>query len=260
MVYSGIANTLLINGTTAHSTFQIHTPLLPDSTCNIKRQSARAQFLRDTTIFIWDEASMIPANALEDVDVLLRDITQINKTFGGKFIFLGVDFRQVLLVVLRAGRAETVQQCIIYSLLWLHFQQFQLVTNTRAIEDHIYREFSEWLLRSGTGDEARDEEDQVTLPQEIMAESLQDMIKCYQIVTNHPIILFNASPALTVYQHKHLGIILDSKLSFSAHIQAAINKSRRAIGVFGYSNWLLLKSDLPLIPYIVSTIQKGLHT
>ena len=81
-----------------------------------------------------------------------------------------------------------------------------------------------------------------------------------RVKTNHPVILVNASPVLTVYQHKHLGIILDSKLSFSAHIQAAINKSRRAIGVFGYSNWLLLKSDLPLIPYMVSTIQKGLHT
>ena len=44
--------------------------------------------------------------------------------------------------------------------------------------------------------------------------------------TNHPIILFDAPPVSTVDQHKHLGILLDSKLSFSAHIQAAINKSR----------------------------------
>ena len=104
MAYSGIASTLLINGATAHSTFQIPIPLLPDSTCNIKRQSVRAQILRDTTIFIWDEASMIPANALKAVDVLLRDITEVEKPFGGKFMFLGGDFRQVLPVVPRAGR------------------------------------------------------------------------------------------------------------------------------------------------------------
>ena len=176
MAYSGIASTLLINGATAHSTFQIPIPLLPDSTCNIKRQSTRAQILRDTTIFIWDEASMIPANALKAVDVLLRDITQVDKPFGGKFMFLGGDFRQVLPVVLRAGREQTVQQCIIHSHLWYHFRQFQLVTNMRAVQDYTYRQFSEWLLRIGMGDEAHDESDQVPLPQEIMAESLQDMI------------------------------------------------------------------------------------
>ena len=48
MAYSGIASTLLINGAPAHSTFQIPIPLLPDSTCNIKRQSARAQIQRST--------------------------------------------------------------------------------------------------------------------------------------------------------------------------------------------------------------------
>ena len=50
-----------------------------------------------------------------------------------------------------------------------------------------------------------------------------------KLKTNHPMILFNASPVSTVDQHKYLGIILDSKLSFSAHIQEAINKSRKAI-------------------------------
>ena len=46
----------------------------------------------------------------------------------------------------------------------------------RAVQDHTYRQFSEWLLRIGTGDEAHDESDQITLPQEIMADSLQGMI------------------------------------------------------------------------------------
>ena len=91
-------------------------------------------------------------------------------------MFLGGDLRQVLPVIPRASREQSVQQCIVHSHLWHHFQQFQLVTNMRAVQDHTYRQFSEWLLRIGTGDEAHDENDQITLPQEIMAGSLQDMI------------------------------------------------------------------------------------
>ena len=45
MAYSGIASTLLINGATAHSTFQIPIPLWPDSTCNIKGKVPELKFL-----------------------------------------------------------------------------------------------------------------------------------------------------------------------------------------------------------------------
>ena len=44
-------------------------------------------------------------------------------------------------------------------------------------------------------------------------------------------ILFYNTPVSTVLQHKHLGMILDTKLSFSAHIQEAITKSRKGIGM-----------------------------
>ena len=55
-----------------------------------------------------------------------------------------------------------------------------------------------------------------------------------KVNTNHPAILFNASPVSTVDQHKYLRIILDSKLSFSSRIQAAINKARKAIGMLKF--------------------------
>jgi len=74
LAYSGIASTLLVNGATAHSTFQIPILLLSNSVCNVECQSARTQGIRDNTIFIWDEASMIAANTLRTVDILLRDI------------------------------------------------------------------------------------------------------------------------------------------------------------------------------------------
>ena len=46
----------------------------------------------------------------------------------------------------------------------------------RAIQDETYRQFSEWLLRIGTGDLEHDAHDQVALPQHIVTDSLQDMI------------------------------------------------------------------------------------
>ena len=48
---------------------------------------------------------------------------------------------------------------------------------------------------------------------------------------DHPFILFNNIPVKRVTAHKHLGIILDSKLPFSAHIKSAISKTRRGIGL-----------------------------
>ena len=39
---------------------------------------------------------------------------------------------------------------------------------------------------------------------------------------------------MKVEEHKHLGIILDSKLTFSAHIKSAISKSRKGIGLLKY--------------------------
>ena len=59
------------------------------------------------------------------------------------------------------------------------------------------------------------------------------------IEMNHPETRFNNIPVMKVDEHKHLGIILDSKLSFSAHIKAAISKTRKGVGLLKYlSNYL----------------------
>ena len=55
-----------------------------------------------------------------------------------------------------------------------------------------------------------------------------------KIEVDHPAILFNNIPVKKVNEHKHLGIILDSKLSFSAHIKSAISKTRKGIGLLKY--------------------------
>ena len=51
---------------------------------------------------------------------------------------------------------------------------------------------------------------------------------------DHPIILFNNIPVKKVDEHKHLGIMLDSKLSFSSHIKSAISKMSKGIGLLKY--------------------------
>ena len=47
----------------------------------------------------------------------------------------------------------------------------------------------------------------------------------------HPLIFFNGSEVSTELEHKHLGMILDSKLNFHSHIREAITKARRGIGI-----------------------------
>ncbi len=56
---------------------------------------------------------------------------------------------------------------------------------------------------------------------------------------DHPPLVFNNIPVINVDQHKHLGIILDTKLSFSANIMATISKARKGIGMLSFlSNYL----------------------
>ena len=64
------------------------------------------------------------------------------------------------------------------------------------------------------------------------------------VKTDHPVILFNDLPVMKVDEHKHLGIILDSKLSFSAHIHAAITKSRKGIGMLKFLSKYLPRNTL----------------
>ena len=61
---------------------------------------------------------------------------------------------------------------------------------------------------------------------------------------DHPVIHFNNIPVEKVNEHKHLGITLDPKLSFSAHIKTAISKSRKGIGLLKYLSKYLPRSTL----------------
>ena len=180
VAFSGIASTLLMDGATAQSMFQIPIPLYNESTCNIKRGTVRAQDLCSTSVFIWDEASMIPVDAINAVDRLMKDLLISQLPFGGKFFILGGDFRQVLPVIRRAGREITVSSSLKRSRLWCHFQQFHLLTNMRATQNEHYARFCQWPLRIGDGTEPFvDEKNSIMLPEEILLQSntLEDLIR-----------------------------------------------------------------------------------
>ena len=51
---------------------------------------------------------------------------------------------------------------------------------------------------------------------------------------NHPSLYFNNQEVCRATDHKHLGLILDSKLTFSKHISQKISIARKGIGIIKY--------------------------
>nr|XP_047144916.1 uncharacterized protein LOC100200664 [Hydra vulgaris] len=147
--WTGIAATLLKNGCTMHGLFKLPVPILETSTCNVTPNSIHGRFLRQISLYLLDEASMIPKYALSAIDKLLQDICNNNFPFGGKVILMGGDFRQILPVVKRGRPAEVIESCLKCSEHWQYVQRFALTVNMRVqIEEE---EFSQWLLKLGSG-------------------------------------------------------------------------------------------------------------
>ena len=47
----------------------------------------------------------------------------------------------------------------------------------RAVRDNTYRQFADWLLRIGNGEEPQDAQDKIRLPNNIVVSSLEDMLQ-----------------------------------------------------------------------------------
>ncbi|KAL0722292.1 hypothetical protein Bca4012_036891 [Brassica carinata] len=174
---SGIAALLLPNGRTAHSRFNIPLKLDEDKLCNIKPGTMLAELIEKTDLIIWDEAPMTHRHAFEALDKSLKDImskkhpSAKDQTFGGKTVLLGGDFRQILPVVPRGSRADTVLASISHSYLWDSCHKFSLKTNMRVNRDE--KDFSEWLLKVGEGrtESVQEDEDNGNPEQMIIVEN-----------------------------------------------------------------------------------------
>lgn len=151
VAWSGIAATLLPNGRTVHSAFGLPVPVDDvNRTSNIVVQSEAAQRLREIDTVIWDEAPMAPRQAIDAVDMLLKDIMSNTEPFGGKRIILGGDFRQIPPVVPKASRTEVVRTTIKWSDAWKNFEHFTLTENMRAQEGG--QNWCDYLLKIGNGE------------------------------------------------------------------------------------------------------------
>ncbi|KAL6140768.1 hypothetical protein ACLB2K_059062 [Fragaria x ananassa] len=143
---SGIAATLLPGGRTAHSKFKI--PLNPNasSRCSLSKQSDEAELIRRSTAVICDEAPMMNKFAFEALNRTFRDFTGVDMPFGGKVVIFGGDFRQVLPVVRKGTRSQTVEASLVNSSFWRDVKILRLRQNMRSINDP---DFSEFLLTVG---------------------------------------------------------------------------------------------------------------
>ncbi|XP_057305457.1 uncharacterized protein LOC130642388 [Hydractinia symbiolongicarpus] len=147
--FTGIAATLLKKGTTIHRLFRLPVPIVENSTCKITPVSAYAAELRQKSLFLLDEASMIPKHAFHAIDRLLQDICNNELPFGGKVVLLGGNFSQLLPVVRKGKPTEIVDMCLKSSPLWHLVKEFRLHRNMRTRPGE--QQFAAWLLQLGKG-------------------------------------------------------------------------------------------------------------
>ena len=65
-----------------------------------------------------------------------------------------------------------------------------------------------------------------------------------RLAMDHPVILFNNIPVKQIDEHKHLGLILDSKLAFSVNIKSSISKVTMGISLLKYLSIYLPRHTL----------------
>ena len=185
---SGTASLLLQGGKTAHSRFAI--PINPDefSTCKLTPGTDKANLVKAASLIIWDEAPMMSKHCFESFDRSMLDIVgdKDKRPFGGKVVVFGGDFRQVLLVINGAGRAEIVMAALNSSYLWKHVKVLQLTKNMQLLSNNLsaeeakdLQEFSQWILdvvdeKIGDGN---DGEALIDIPEEFLILDAKDPIE-----------------------------------------------------------------------------------
>ncbi|CDF38639.1 unnamed protein product [Chondrus crispus] len=146
---SAVAAVLLDGGRTAHSVFKIPIPIV-----------------------------MCHRHCIETVDRSLRDLMQTDRPFGGKFLVLAGDFRQILPVVPGGSRGQIVSACVKASPLYRECRFLRLTENMRLAALRADRaadvealNFPEFLLSVGEGRlQGEQRPEWISLPQSVAFE------------------------------------------------------------------------------------------
>ena len=64
--------------------------------------------------------------------------------------------------------------------------------------------------------------------------------------TSNPSVYFSNIPVSSISVHKHLGMLLDDKLSYEHHLKFVLNKGKKKIGLFRTFQQSLPRQSLTL--------------
>ena len=185
---SGIAALLIPGGRTAHSMFKLPIDgLSSESSCNIPKESTRADLIRQAKIIIWDEVGAQHRFAPEALDRTCRDIRNNDTPFGGLTVVFGGDYQQTLAVIPRGAREEIVAATLQRSVLWSQTNVLRLRKNMRLDQsDAESRRFARWLLDIGHGRAARSD-GKVTIPASMIVNDVESLVNAiYPGISCHP--------------------------------------------------------------------------
>ncbi|CDF38382.1 ATP dependant DNA Helicase PIF1 [Chondrus crispus] len=165
---SAVAAVLLDDGgRTAHSVFKILIPISAESTCSFSTNSDTGRTLQQVDLIIWDEIVMCHRHCIETVNRSLRDLMQTDRPFGGKFLVLAGDFRQILPVVPGGSRGQIVSACVKASPLYRDLPDLR--ADPAADVDAL--NFPEFLLSVGEGRlQGEQRPEWISLPQSVAFE------------------------------------------------------------------------------------------
>ena len=62
--------------------------------------------------------------------------------------------------------------------------------------------------------------------------------------SSHPSVYFNNIPVSSTSVHKHLGMLLDDKLSYEHHLKSVLNKVKKTIGLLRKFQQILPRQSL----------------
>ncbi|XP_071909658.1 uncharacterized protein [Coffea arabica] len=193
----GIAASILPGGRTAHSRFKIPLDFSKTKTCQLSKQSSASKLLSESTLILWDEASMYKRETIEAFDELLKDLMDSDLPFGGKVIVFGGDFRQTLPIIEQATKEVLIESTFPVSLLWSQLHKIRLTENMRAMFDPG---FSQFLLRVGEGREPVDDQGEITLSPDIVIPYVDKEVSLNRLIES-------VFPDLNLYTHDPYNLI-----------------------------------------------------